>query len=197
MKKLPLIVLSVLFLIAGSAFTQRDVKNHCDYKKSRDKSRKALRPYNYSAQKSPRITLKNRKQFKELAVPLLRDSKYRFVFNTEGLPGKVEVKLYKKPVSESDRKVLFEKKSSGGQFTYETEKKREYDKLYIDLVYPAKETDDPKDVIRGCIVILAGYQVEFDDPTEKESDDGFLSNLFGGDDKSKNGGSKNEGSEGE
>lgn len=188
MRYLSIISLSFLFLFFGFDSPQREIKNHCTYEKSRDKSRLALRPYRYTAQKTQRLTLKNYKQFREVMVPLFYDSKYRFVFNAEGMPGNLNVKIYDEPQSKSNRDPVYETQTYGGQFSYETEEGGKYDKLYVDFIFPTKKSSDLDLVERGCVVMLVGYQVEHVPGGVKAKDEdsgggGFLSGLFGSGDK--------------
>lgn len=183
--KYPLLLTVLFFCLASSgSFTQDyNVKNYCNYQESRDSAKLALRPYRYTSQKKVNLELKNHKQFKELVVPIFQDSKYKFVFNAEGMPGKLTIRVYHEPVDKDDREKLFEKTTEGGQFTYETEKSKEYEQIYVDYIIPAKQTDDLDKTERACVIMLSGYQVKFTgDPEKDESGDGgFLSNLFSGD----------------
>lgn len=183
MKYTLLFTLLFFFLASSGSFAQDyDVQNYCNYHESRDSAKLALRPYRYTSQKKVNMELKNHKQFKELMVPIFQDSKYKFVFNAEGMPGKLTVRVYHESVENDNREKLFEKTTEGGQFTYETEKSKEYDELYVDYIIPAKQSDDLDKTERACVIMLSGYQVKFTGDPEKDDsgDGGFLSNLFGG-----------------
>lgn len=184
-----LLTILCFFLSTSANFAQNnDVKNYCNYKESRDSAKLALRPYRYTAQKRQNVTLANHKQFNETVVPVFQDTKYKFVVNANGLPGQLTVKVYTESKENNNRDKIFEKSTEGGQFTYETKKSKEYEHLYFDFIYPAKQSKNLDLTERGCVILLSGYQVKFTEDSE-DSGDGFLSNLFSGDDE---GGEENE-----
>ncbi len=183
-----LVVLAcMIFFSVGAVFSQQ-VNNHCEYQNSKEKSLLTLRPFKYTSQDKIRVELKPHEQFKEVVVPLYRDSKYRFVFNSEGIPGEVKVWIYHEPKTENNREAIFKKSVEEGEIKFETKDMeglayhRRYEKLYVDFVFPPTQSKSLDVVERGCMVMVAGYKVKTYNPSdqEDESGGGFLNSLFGG-----------------
>lgn len=181
-----LLTLLCFFLSTSATIGQNnEVKNYCNYQESRDSAKLALRPYRYTAQKRNNITLANHNKFSETVVPVFQDTKYKFVVNANGLPGKLTVRVYPESKQNDNREKIFEKTTDGGQFTYESKKSKEYDHLYFDFIYPAKQSDNLDLTERGCVILMAGYKVKHTGTSESDGSngDGFLSNLFSSDDE--------------
>jgi hypothetical protein len=143
-------------VLAQSGTTE--VPDYCesssDYKKA---AKEMLKPdFSYDASKTTKITYKNKPQLKELEIPLYMGEKYRFVFNTEGLPQSIDINIYNKKLEAKNRQLIWSSRNQSGDehiLIFEPEKSR---KMYINYVIPPT-TDEEK---KGCIVFVLGYKIK-------------------------------------
>lgn len=136
------------------------------------KCRKALVPYKYTNMVVNRIVFKRQNYIKEISIPLYYDANYRFVFNTELLPKDIKIKIYDKPLTEKKRNELASFESSERQFNFEPdmEANKGLYEIYINFLIPAYIADDGSSFIKGCVILMSGYEDEvseqFDDAGE-------------------------------
>lgn len=150
------LVASSIALVSFQVGTQT-IQDFCTSSASRKKAKVELKPYQYDAGKTNKFTFKNKEQFREIEVPLFLGERYRFVFNTEGLPQPIGIEIYDKKKESKNRTLLFSNKDVPGdqtQFTFEPEKSK---KLYIDYSVPV--TNDT--IKKGCVLFVLGYQSKF------------------------------------
>jgi hypothetical protein len=146
-------------LIAFAFTNQQDdgIEDTCDSTEIKKKCKEALKPdFQYDASKATKFTFRNKKQFKELEVPLYIGEKYRFVFNTEGLPQPVDIEIYDKKYESKKRDLLFSSRNLPAdtkEFSFEPEKSKT---VYIDYIVPP--TDDT--LKKGCVVFALGYKIK-------------------------------------
>ena len=177
MKKL--LVLSIVSI--GMAFSyprlldnnSREVVNFCDREAAQEKCKKALVPYRYSSMKVTEITFRGYNQVKEVTIPLFFDSKYRFVFNTEGLPNDVMVEIYANHSTERKKKdePLFTATSGEKQFNFEpTEEQADLMNIYVNYLIPAIPVEG-NNIQKGCIVLMSGFenQLNFSSSASEET----------------------------
>lgn len=162
MKKL-FIGLSFLTLMSFTLFNEssnREIVNYCDKENSKEKCKKALVPYRYSSMQITDITFRGYNQIKEVTIPLFFDSKYRFVFNTEGLPNDIIIEIYDKHSTLRKKKdqPLFTANSSQKQFNFEPEDGFNLANIYVNYLIPASEETDK--VEKGCVVLMSGFENE-------------------------------------
>lgn len=146
-------------LVGTYAFTtavqQEEIPDLCKSKETRKTCKTRLDKYEYDASKSTRITFKNKKQEKEIEVPLFMGERYRFVFSTEGLPQDIGIEIYDKKKESKKRSLLFSNKDVKDQeFVFEPEKSK---KLYVNYIIP--ETSDH--LKKGCVVFVVGFKSKF------------------------------------
>lgn len=127
------------------------------------KCRKALVPFKYTNLVVNRITFKRFNYIKEINIPLFYDARYRLVFNTELLPKDIKIEIYDRPQTEKKRKKLDEFDSSQKQFTYEPNPEDGLTEVYVDFLIPAFIADDGSSFIKGCVVLITGYEDEVSD----------------------------------
>ena len=159
MQKLVLTFTAILLAIGLISFQgyqqQSTVKNYCNSSEARKASKKALDPYQYDAGKTNTFTFKNKIQKREIEVPLFVGEKYRFVFNTSGLPQPIDIEVYDKKEASKNRTLLFSNKDSNeDMLTFEPIKSK---KLYVNYTVPV--TNDT--IKKGCVVMVVGYKSKF------------------------------------
>jgi hypothetical protein len=142
----------------------------CDRNGARDKLKKALIPYRYNSMIVTNIGFRRYNQVKEISVPLFYDSKYRLVFNTEGLPQDLKVEIYDAPLTSKKRTKLYEAMSTEKQFVYEPGDDVKTGVVFVNYIVPAF-TGEPGDVSVGCVVVMVGFENVggFDTPAASES----------------------------
>lgn len=146
-----------MMLLALSAYSQREVVDKCDRDEAKDKCRKAITPFRYANMSTTTITFRRFNQVKEVSVPLYYDSKYRFVFNTEGLPQDIKIEIYDRHSTDRKREKIAEFSSSEGTFTFEPEENA-YETIYINYLIPASTSEDLRTVYKGCVVMMGGFE---------------------------------------
>jgi hypothetical protein len=152
-KNLIYIALVAIVFTTTAAF---QVSEECDSRALKGELKKELKPdYKYDSSKTSRFTYKNKKQLKEIEVPVYMGEKYRFLFNTAGLPKDIKIEVYNKPVGHKKRKLLYtlEKKEGKHIYSFNPDKSR---KMYVNYTIPAVEETE----LRGCIIFLLGYKMK-------------------------------------
>lgn len=157
-KKLFLLIVPVTLALA---FTEiqgtSDMDDSCNSVEIKKKCKDALSPdFEYDAAKSTKFTLRTKKQFKELEVPLYIGEKYRFVFNTEGMPQPMDIEVYDKMYESKNRTLLYSSRNEPvdkKQFVFEPVKSK---RVYIDYTVPPT-TDTLK---KGCVIFALGYKLK-------------------------------------
>ncbi|PCJ85368.1 MAG: hypothetical protein COA57_07850 [Flavobacteriales bacterium] len=156
MAKKKLIFIFSVFLM-GFTVQTNEIYDACNPTEIKKKCKAALRPeFQYDASKSTKFTFKNKKQFKELEVPLYIGERYRFVFNTEGLPQPIDIEIYNKRYESKNREVMFSSREFSAdqtEFIFEPERSR---RVYIDYIVPPT-ADSLK---KGCVIFALGYQIK-------------------------------------
>lgn len=155
MKKIIFYSTILLILLTSTALKLEDVQ--CVAADLKNELKPLLKPeYKYDSSKITRILYKKDAFQTGIEVPLFMGEKYRFLFNTAGLPKDVEINIYDKKPGNKNKKALFtlsEVKESGKHlYSFEPEKSK---KMYIVYTIPAVEEED----LKGCLVFLLGYKL--------------------------------------
>lgn len=148
------ILLSALFVALASQ--TKIIIDSCTSIETKKKCKEALKPFKYDASKLSRITFKTKPQIKELEIPLFFGEKYRFVFNTEGLPQDIDINIFDKRFEAKKRELLWTNKGAKAgqtQFVWEPKKAK---KMYV--TYDIPVTSDT--IKRGCVVFVLGYKTK-------------------------------------
>ena len=167
-----LIVLVFTLCIGSfSAIAQSSAKPYCPKEDVVVKCRKALVPYKYTNMVVNRIVFKRSNYIKEISIPLYYDARYRLVFNTELLPKDIKIKIFDKPLTEKKRTELGSFESSERQFNFEPdmENNKGLYELYVNFYIPAYIADDGSSFIKGCVLLMTGYE---DQVSEEFGDSG-------------------------
>ena len=147
--------ISLLILVALVSTAAIQIVEECDAAALKAELKRELRPdYKYDSAKTSRFTYKSTVQAKEIEVPLFMGEKYRFLFNTIGLPADIKIEIGNRPLGHKKRKVIYslEKKESQHIYIFEPNKSK---KMYINYTIPkSSETD-----LRGCMVFVLGYKL--------------------------------------
>ena len=154
MKTKNVIILSCLF-VALLSLAAVQVADLCDATALKAELKRELRPdYRYDSSKTSRFKYISKTQVKEIEVPLFMGEKYRFLFNTKGLPKDITIEIYNKPNGNSKRKLLYQLEQKEDQFIYafEPEKSR---KMYINYTIPAHVNSE----LNGCVIFVLGYKL--------------------------------------
>lgn len=153
-----IILTAVLLLGALTMMAQnKAIPDFCSPIGAKGRCKGALKPFRYDASKTTRVTFKDKKQIKEIEVPLYMGEKYKLVFNKEGLPPKhdVVINIYDRSYKSKKRKILFTSKDYDGetQIVFEPVKSR---KMYINYEVGTTSGQEKK----GCIVFVLGYKIK-------------------------------------
>ena len=153
--------LSIILIIGIFSTAAIQISEECDATALKKELKRELRPdYKYDSSKTSRFTYKNKTQLKEIEVPLFAGEKYRFLFNTSGLPQDIKVEIYNKPKDHKKRKLLYslEQKEGIYIYAYEPSKSR---KMYINYTIPvsASSAATAEDAMRGCMIFVLGYKL--------------------------------------
>jgi len=152
MKKLT----TYFLLISAILFFAFQVAEECDSRALKLELKKLLKPdFKYDSSKTSRFTYKNKKQLKEIEIPLYMGEKYRFLFNTAGLSKNIKIEVFSKKIGHKKRKLLYELKPEEGKHIYSFEPSKSR-KMYLDYTIPAVEEKE----LRGCVIFLVGYKVK-------------------------------------
>lgn len=158
------ILLSIVVLLASSYLNaQQAPASYCPKGDVVIKCRKALVPFKYTNMITNRIVFTRSNYVKEISIPIFYDARYRFVFNTELLPKDITIRVYDRPQSEKKRNQLGEFKSSQKQFNFEPDSELGLSDVYIDFLIPAYIAEDGSSFIKGCIILMTGYEDEVSD----------------------------------
>lgn len=151
------IIFSILVcsFIAGAVAQYNTIKDYCTSSETKKKCKAKLSPFKYDASKLSRITFKDKKQFKELEIPMYFGEKYRLIWNTEGCPQKIGINVYNRKFDSKKRQLLWSNrdKMNETEFVWEPDKSR---KMFIDYDIPTT-TDTIK---KGCVVFVLGYKIK-------------------------------------
>ncbi len=158
------ILLTIVLIATASVLSaQQAPPSYCPKDEVVIKCRKALVPFKYTNMVVNRIVFKRFNYVKENSIPLYYDARYRFVFNTELLPKDIKIRIYDKPQTERKRKQLAEFESSQKQFTFEPNVEDGLYEVYINYFVPAYIADDGSSFIKGCVILMTGYEDEVSD----------------------------------
>jgi hypothetical protein len=147
-------LLAIIYGFGGK--DDKTIQDACNRVESTEKCKKELNPFRYSAMKTTPITFKSYEQSIETAIPLFYDTKFRFVFNLDGLPQDITVEIYDKAIADPERKLVFESKGQK-MFSFEPSGDQ-FQKLYINYLIPSLATETPNTTVKGCVVLVTGYQ---------------------------------------
>ncbi|MCO6500921.1 MAG: hypothetical protein J5I47_11195 [Vicingus serpentipes] len=145
-------ILIVVVLIISTA---AQIVGECDATALKSELKQELKPdYKYDSSKTTRFTFKDKIQTKEIEIPLYMGEKYRFAFNTAGLPKDVKIEIYSKPIGHRKRELIYQLKQKENQhlYSFDPEKSK---KMYITYTIPVVEDEE----LNGCITFLLGYKV--------------------------------------
>lgn len=157
MKKKITYISFVLLAFFSIAATQ--TPEECDSRALKSELKPKLKPeFKYDSSKTSRFNYKNKKQVKEIEIPLFMGEKYRFLFNTAGLPKDIEIGIYNKPTGHKKRKLLYELKEKEGEHIYVFEPSKSK-KMYLTYTIPAVELTNNEE-LRGCMVLLIGFKTK-------------------------------------
>jgi hypothetical protein len=157
MNKTPILLIALSVFCIGLISFQyqaQTIKDYCTSSASRKKSKVTLKPYQYDTGKTNKITFKAKEQKREIEVPLFIGERYRFVFNTEGLPQPIGIDIYSKKSTSKKRELLFSNKdipAEQTEFIFEPEKSKT---LFV--TYSVPVTNDT--IKKGCVLFILGYQ---------------------------------------
>ena len=154
MKK-TLIYLSLLLI--GFSNSAIQAQNDCDVRNLKNELLRGLKPdFKYDSFKATRFIYKNEVQTIEIAAPLLKDQRFRFLLNTAGLPKDIEIKFYDKKQGSKNREELFTVKDTqdDGKNVYIFEPTVSK-KIYLNYVIPRTT----KQNLGGCMVCVIGYKM--------------------------------------
>jgi len=146
----------ILFLVVSIlSIGAIEIIEECDATALKKELKRELRPdFKYDSSKTSRFTYKTKPQIKEIEVPLFIGEKYRFLFNTTGLPLKIKIDIYNKQLGHKNRKLLYtlDKKEGQDLYTFEPEKSR---KMYINYIIPESIEEN----LNGCMIFVLGYRL--------------------------------------
>jgi hypothetical protein len=130
----------------------------CDIRTLKNEALKNLKPdYRYDSAKTTRFLYTNKEQVIEIAAPLFKDEKFRFIFNTAGLSKDIEIKFFDKKRGSKNRKQLFSlsdiKEDGKNIYIYEPNISK---KIYLNYIIPRTTKKD----LSGCVVCVIGYNLD-------------------------------------
>ena len=148
-------LLSIIIITTSTIVEENNVE--CDATALKLELKKKLKPdYKYDSSKTSRFTYKNKVQVKEFEVPLFMGEKYRFLFNSAGLPKNIKIEIFNKKIGNKKRKLLYtvdNKKTKQHIYIFEPEKSR---KMFVNYTIPAAVEEES--IIKGCVIFLVGYK---------------------------------------
>ncbi len=150
--------ISILLFFLSVSFTGVSQSSSCNTVELKTQSKEFLKPdFRYDASKTTYLTFLNKKQFKELEVPLYIGEKYKLVFNTAGVPENVDIEVYTKKYEANGRELLFSSRDSeptDNCYTFEPTKALR--RVYIDYLIPPASGEKSS----GCVVMTLGYKIK-------------------------------------
>jgi hypothetical protein len=167
---IPIVVLSVLAfsfeLLAQKSKDKKkkgddtehhmDIKDACKREESLARIKTDMTPFRFDKVTTTKIQYKAYDKVWSVAIPLFHTTQYKFIFNTEGLPTGVDIKISDKPLQMSTAKVLHQ--SSEKHFTYETPTDFEGNRIYVSIKVPADPEYHNGVRNKGCVIMGSGYQ---------------------------------------
>lgn len=155
MNKLQLIlILSIVFLLlSGSSL----IDSQCIPSELKAELKELLKPeFKYDSSEITRITYKKEAYQTGIEIPLFMGEKYRFLFNTKGLPKDIDIFIYDKKPTSKNKVALFSlkdvKKDGEHIYSFEPIKSK---KMYLVYSIPATEEEN----LNGCVAFLLGYKL--------------------------------------
>jgi hypothetical protein len=150
-------VFYISLLVVGCFAVAFQAQNDCDVRSLKNELLKGLRPdFKYDSYKATRFMYKNEVQTIEIAAPLFKDEKFRFLLNTAGLPKDIEIKFFDKKKGSKNRKELFAVKDTPEDgkniYVFEPDVSK---KIYLNYIIPRTT----KENLSGCMVCLIGYNL--------------------------------------
>ena len=147
--------LTLLIIFCSSVTIQ--AQNDCDIRSLKNELLKGLKPdFKYDSYKATRFIYKNEVQVIEIAAPLFKDEKFRFLMNTAGLPKNIEIKFFDKKKGAKNRKELFAVNDTPEDgkniYIFEPEASKT---IYLNYIIPRTT----KENLTGCMVCLIGYNL--------------------------------------
>lgn len=145
-----------LLLLFSFALLSADVP--CDWEKLKASCDSELKPYKYYAFKDTRVDFQTESSFKEVQIPLFRDSEYRFIFNTTSLPENIKIQIWNAPARFEGRKMIYEAPSDQKIIVYDPPKTRVNNRIYLNYIIPASEKTEFGESSSGCVVFYSGFK---------------------------------------
>ena len=124
-----------VFVVGAALFISADMP--CDWEDLKKQCQNELKPYKYYAFKVSKVNFGAESLFKEIQIPLFRDSEYRFIFNTSALPEDVKIQIWNAPARFEGRKLIYEAEQGKDIIIYDPPKTRINNRIYINYVIPA------------------------------------------------------------
>ena len=150
----------LLLLIIFCSTISIQAQNDCDIRSLKNELLRELRPdFKYDSYKATRFIYKNEVQTIEIAAPLFKDEKFRFLLNTAGLPKDIEIKFFNKKKGSKNRKELFAvtdtPEDGKNIYMFEPEVSKT---IYLNYIIPRTT----KENLTGCMVCLIGYNLNIE-----------------------------------
>jgi len=145
----------ITFFVVLVLATAAKEKTDCDVSILKSELLKELKSdYKYDSSTINKFSLTAEAQVKEVKILLFSGEKYKLLFNTAAIPSNFEIKIYDKPKTEKNRKLLFSIKDSEELndhiFAFEPKKPKT---MYINYILPKSDES-----VYGCSVFLLGYK---------------------------------------
>ena len=155
MKKIFLFSTLIGIIILTTSAIQSNV-NQCDFRKLKSELFPSLKPdYKYCSSKVTKFKFTKKQQTIKTEAPLLASQKFKFLFNTSGLPEDIEIKIYDKKGSSGKELFSLKKVQKKGESIYSFEPKSS-SKVYINYILPSTKDDN----INGCLIMVLGYKTK-------------------------------------
>lgn len=155
MKKSLLFSSFAILLSISTAFTFQEAQ--CVASELKAELKQLLKPeYKYDSSQITRVTYSKEASQTGIEVPLFMGEKYRFLFNTQGLPKDIDIFIYDKKPTNKNKIALFSLKDvrEEGKYIYSFEPVKSK-KMYVVYSIPATEEDN----LKGCVAFLLGYKL--------------------------------------
>jgi len=143
------------YLLIALSFTLVSFQTNygCDVTGLKAELKPELQPgFKYDSSKTSQFTYGEKKQGREIEVPLFMGEDYIFLFNLKGLPEAIKVEIYSERIGHKKRKLLYTLNQKTGTeiYSFKPEKSR---KMYVNYTIPGTEKKD----LNGCMVFILGY----------------------------------------